>query len=120
VGAADLSSALAVSAPASHGVGAAGRCAAPRCGDGLAIRKQLAAGNPSNTNWQRDLWISDSRLADLAERQNQTDAAHDYWKNTVDVLSGIEERGLHLSPDDRRLLELLRQKVGGATPRPHG
>jgi hypothetical protein len=74
--------------------------AARAYGDGLAIRKQLTAGDPNNTQWQRDLSVSHWELADLPEWQNKTDAAHGYSKQALDVLSGIEERGLHLSPED--------------------
>jgi hypothetical protein len=35
-----------------------------------------------------------------------------YWKQAFDALSGIDKRGLHLSPEDRQFLETLRGKVG--------
>jgi hypothetical protein len=37
--------------------------------DGLAIRERLATADRSNTQWQRDLAISHSRLASVYERQ---------------------------------------------------
>jgi tetratricopeptide (TPR) repeat protein len=89
--------------------------AARSYGEALAIAKKLAAGDPSNTAWQRDVWVSYWRLADLAERQNKAEAKG-YWKQAFDVLSGIEKRGFHLSPEDRKYLKILRQKAG-ATPR---
>ena len=78
---------------------------------GLAVRKTLASSDLSNTVWQRDLWISYYKLADLAEKQNNSPEASTYWKQAFDVLSGIDKRGLHLSPGDRQLLETLRRKV---------
>ena len=33
----------------------------------------------------------------------------------LDVLSGIDKRGLHLSPEDQQRLETLRGKVGAET-----
>ena len=80
--------------------------------DGLGIRKKLAAGDPSNTEWKRDLSVSYWRMADLAEQQNNPREARTYWKQAFDVLSGIDKRGLHLSPEDRQFLETLREKVG--------
>jgi tetratricopeptide (TPR) repeat protein len=85
-------------------------------GEALGIAKKLAAGEPSNTGWQRDLSVSYWRLADLAERQKKAAEAKGYWKQAFDVLSGIEKRGLHLSPEDQKNLETLRQKAGVAVP----
>jgi hypothetical protein len=31
------------------------------------------------------------------------------------VLSGIDRRGLHLSPEDRQYLEILREKASGSS-----
>ena len=80
--------------------------------DGLTIRTQLAASDPGNTDWQRDLWVSYWKLADLAERQKHISEARGYWKQAFDVLSEIDKRGLHLSPEDRQHLHMLRQKAG--------
>jgi tetratricopeptide (TPR) repeat protein len=79
--------------------------------DSLAIRKTLAVRDPSNTEWQRDLMVSYRKLADLAERQKNISEARTYWTHAFDVLSGIDKRGLHLSPEDRQVLETLRGKV---------
>jgi hypothetical protein len=83
-------------------------------GDGLGIAKKLAARDRSNTQWQRDLWISFWRLADIAEGQEKADEAKGYWTQAFDVLSGIEKQGLQLSPQDRQSLETLRRKAGAA------
>jgi len=82
--------------------------------DSLAIRKKLAESDHSNTQWQRDLSVSYTKLAVLAERQRKTNEAQGYWQQALEVLSGIEKRGLHLSPEDRQWLEELRRKVGAA------
>ena len=86
--------------------------AAGAYGDSLAIAKKLAKAAPSNTGWQRDLWVSYWRLADLAEQQKKDSEAQGYWKKAFEVLSGIESRGLYLSPQDRQYLEILRSKAG--------
>jgi tetratricopeptide (TPR) repeat protein len=86
--------------------------AADAYGESLAIFKKLAEGDPTNTGWQRDLAYNYWRLAYLSERRNDDGEAKGYWKQAFDVLSGIEKRGLHLSPEDRKYLEILRQKAG--------
>jgi len=90
---------------------------AARCfGESLTIRKKLAAIDSTNTEWQRGLAISYAKLADLSELQNKAAKAKGYWKQAFEVLSGIEKRGLHLSPEDRQHLEILRRKAGVAVP----
>ncbi len=88
--------------------------AARAYGEGLAIRKKLAVGDPSNAKGQQDLWVSYWKLADLAERRNKASEAQVYWKQALDVFSGIEKRGLHLTPEDRQWLEILRRKACAA------
>ena len=79
--------------------------------ESLAIRKALAAGEPGNIQWQHDLTLSYVRVAALAERQKDPREARTYWKQAFDVLSGIDKRGLHLSPQERQVLEALSGKV---------
>ena len=90
--------------------------AAQTYGVGLAISKKLTVSDPSNTEWQRDLSEFYRELADVAERQKKADQARTYWKQAFDVLSSIDKRGLHLSPEDRQVLEILRVKVGANAP----
>lgn len=79
--------------------------------DSLAIAKTLAAGEPGNIQWEHDLTLSYVRVAALAERQKDPREARTYWKQAFDVLSGIDKRGLHLSPQERQVLEALSGKV---------
>jgi hypothetical protein len=79
--------------------------------DSLAIAKKLAAADPGNTQWQRDLWVSCWKLAKLAERRKKSDEALAFSKQALEILSGIEQRGLHLSPADLKFLAKLRKKV---------
>jgi len=83
--------------------------AARNYGEDLAIAEKLAARDPSNADWQRDIAVSCVRLADLAVRQENPNQARRYGKQAFDALSGIEKRGLHLSPGDRKILDLLRK-----------
>ena len=77
----------------------------------LSIRERLAASDPANAEWQRDLWVSYWRLADLCERQRKAAEARGWWRRAHDVLAGMKQRGLHLSPQDEQFLETLRRKV---------
>ena len=43
--------------------------------DGLAIREKLAAQDPSNTEWQRDLSVSFDRIGDVQSAQGNLEAA---------------------------------------------
>jgi tetratricopeptide (TPR) repeat protein len=93
--------------------------AAQAYNDALAIAKELADSYPRKARWQRVLSELYRSLADLAERQNKDSEAQDYWKQALDVLSDIENRGLHLSSEDRQWFERLRQKTGAATRQPY-
>jgi tetratricopeptide (TPR) repeat protein len=46
-----------------------------RTKDGLAIAEKLAAQDPSNTEWQRDLSISFDRIGDVQRAQGNLDGA---------------------------------------------
>jgi len=48
----------------------------------------------------------------VAERRKKSSEAQIYWKQAFEILSGIDKRGLHLSPEDREFLDTLRQKAG--------
>lgn len=80
------------------------------------LAQRLTGSHPRNTEWQRDLSVSYVKLASLAERREKANEAQAYWKQAFDILSAIDKRGLHLSPEDRRFLQALREKVkGGAS-----
>jgi hypothetical protein len=90
--------------------------AARNYGWGLAIIKKLVEADPSNAQWQRDLYMSYCKSADLAERRNKSTEAKGYWKQGFEVLSDIDKRGLHIQPEDWKNLEILRQKASATPP----
>ncbi len=77
-----------------------------------AIAQRLAASDPDNADWQRDLWVSYWKLADLSEKNGQAAEARETWRKAYRVIAGMKERGLHLSPQDEGFLQRLRQKAG--------
>ena len=78
----------------------------------LAIGEHVADQVPTNADWQRDLWVSHWKLASLAETSGRTDEAKTHWRKAYDQLSGMKQRGSHLTPNDEDCLKQLRAKVG--------
>jgi len=66
--------------------------AAQLYGEYLEIAKSLAARDAGNTQWQRDLFVSNWKLADLAEKRDQPQQARDYWRASYEALAGIERQ----------------------------
>lgn len=77
----------------------------------MEIARRLAAWDPGNAGWQRDLWVSFWKMADASEKLGQADAAG-WWRRAYDVLQSMKDRGMHISPDDEKWLERLRDKAG--------
>jgi tetratricopeptide (TPR) repeat protein len=82
---------------------------------GLAIRERLAAVDPSNTLWQRDLIVSHWRLAAVAERRGDGDAAVRAFGAALSLAERLAADG-RLAPVDAYFPEELRRRlaaVGG-------
>lgn len=75
----------------------------------LALSEKLVTVDPCNAGWQRDLWVSYLKIAQTVE-QTGAGGASSFWKKAFDQLSGIERRGLFMSPEDQRALDWLRRK----------
>ncbi len=78
----------------------------------LEVQQRLAASDPANAARQRDLWVSHWEIANLLEKQGAA-AAQQHWRAAHDILAGMVQAGLHVSPDDRGFLERMRAKVCG-------
>ena len=72
---------------------------------------RLAAADPGNPGWQRDLWGSYWRMGKMTE-QSQVDNARQWWQKAYDVLSEMQRRGLFVSSQDERFLDQLLNKLG--------
>ncbi len=79
--------------------------------ESLGVRERLAAADPSNAGWQRDLVVSCWRMADIAEKAGQGDAQV-WWRKAYEQLAGMKQRGVML-PTDEQYLGVLREKAGG-------
>jgi len=78
----------------------------------VSIAQRLAGADPAHAGWQRDLWLSCCKMADVLERSGKSEAGN-WWRRAFEVLDGMKRRGLFVSPADERVLDQLRQKVGG-------
>ena len=86
----------------------AGALAAYR--ESLAVRQHLALADPSNSGWQRDLFVSYSRMAMMAEQSNSGEA-HEWWRKAYETLSALKQRGILLPTDEPYLMQ-LKAKLG--------
>ncbi|HZZ79845.1 MAG TPA: tetratricopeptide repeat protein [Gemmataceae bacterium] len=78
---------------------------------GLQIRQELADADPHSAQAKRDLWVSHGKIANVLEEQEKPEAdAH--WRAARDILAGMVDAGLHVSPQDLGFLERLRKKLG--------
>jgi hypothetical protein len=71
--------------------------------DGLAIRQKLAAQDPSNSEWQRDVWVSMWRLAAI-------DGGGVSWTEVLERMEAMKARGV-LLPTDEPFLEQARAQA---------
>jgi hypothetical protein len=78
---------------------------------GLAIARKLAEADETNAQMQRDLAISYSKQATIAEQQGDPVAARGWWRKCLDVFESMASRGWHISPGDLRFIEFLKDKL---------
>ncbi|MBS0179742.1 MAG: hypothetical protein JSR20_13380, partial [Nitrospira sp.] len=57
--------------------------------DGLTIAKSLAASDPGNTDWQRDLSVSHDRLGDVARAQGQLNQAAQAYRDSLGIRKSL-------------------------------
>jgi len=76
--------------------------------------QRLAAADPGNAGWQRDLWVSHRRIADMMERTGHPDEARQWWQQAHDTLLDMKQSGVFASAQDEQSLEQLRAKLGEA------
>lgn len=72
------------------------------------VIQRLAAADPSNAGWQRDLFVSYWRMADMAEKSGTGDAIG-WWRKAYDQLAGMKQRGV-MVPTDEQYLPVLKGK----------
>ncbi|MEM7457737.1 MAG: hypothetical protein AAF456_25660, partial [Planctomycetota bacterium] len=75
-------------------------------------RERLAASDPGNASWQRDLAVSHSKIAQLAEKVEIQPAAMEAYKKCFDVLQGMKDRNLHFDPALEGYYQMLKEGFG--------
>ena len=70
---------------------------------GLAIREHLAAADPGNAEWQRDLIVSYAKLA-------EAEPGGGWWAKGLAVAERLGAEG-RLAPRDAWMIDMLRKKA---------
>jgi hypothetical protein len=78
--------------------------------ESIRIAQRLTESDLGNAVWQRELWVSHYRIADLLEKQADAKAI-DHWRKAHDILANMIRQSLHVSPQDREFLQQLRAKL---------
>jgi hypothetical protein len=81
-------------------------------GAGLAIAERLAAADPGNAQWRRDLWIACWKVANLLELSGDPSATA-HWRRALDTRSAVKQAGMYVFPGDEQFYQRLRDKLGG-------
>jgi hypothetical protein len=74
---------------------------------GLAIREQLAARDPGNAQWQRDLVLSLNNLANVYNAKKEHDETNRWRRRCHQQLRYMKEAGMHLDESLVKLCEWL-------------
>ena len=80
-------------------------------GQSRATAERLAAADPSNAGWQRDLAVSHYNPGEIADRQGHADLLRQHWGEVLGIYAAMQQRGLHVSPADLAELEASRARV---------
>ena len=80
----------------------------------LAIRERLAAQDPQNAGWQRDLAVSFSMLYHSNHAAGNDEEAARALHRCHEVLERMRRAGMYLDPPLQQLLEQLDEQLGGS------
>jgi tetratricopeptide (TPR) repeat protein len=86
--------------------------------EGLAIRRDLAARNPDNLGYQRDVYVSEFKLGTVQEALGEPAAAAELYRSALERnarLIAVDPSRAEYA-DDRRVLEGRLAAVTGAAP----
>ncbi len=81
----------------------------------LKIAERLAAADPGNAGWQRDLIVSHWKLADLLEKMadRQAEAAA-HWSSALEIARRLADEG-RLASADGYFVEELERRLAAAS-----
>jgi hypothetical protein len=72
--------------------------------------KLLARSDSYNGGWQRDLWVSYWRMADINEKIGDESSAT-WWRKAIDQLNMMKMSGMFISKEDVQYLDILKDKI---------
>jgi tetratricopeptide (TPR) repeat protein len=78
--------------------------------DSLAIAEKLAAQDPSNSGWQRDLIVSNVKLAEVAEKAGKGAVARGQYQAALEIAVALRDAG-RLAPVDAWMVEDLEARL---------
>jgi tetratricopeptide (TPR) repeat protein len=77
--------------------------------DGMRVAETLAAADPGNSDWQRDLIVSNVKLAAPAEAA-EPERAREHYAEALRIARALEESG-RLAPVDSGMVEELKRRL---------
>ncbi len=80
-------------------------------GASLAIGERLAAQDPGNAAWQRDLVVSNVKMAEVATgEEGRAAEARSHYEAALAIATGLHESG-RLAPRDAWMVEDLESRL---------
>ena len=76
--------------------------------------EKLAAQDPGNAGWQRDLIVSHWKLADLAEQRREEAEARRQWQAALEIAKDLDAGG-RLAPTDAYFIGTIEARLSALT-----
>lgn len=83
----------------------------------LAIFERLAAADPGNAEWQRDVIVSNVKLAEIVGRAGESGAARAHYQAAMSIALELQASG-RLAPRDAWMVGELERRLGAAAGKP--
>lgn len=81
-----------------------------------AIFERLAAADPGNAGWQRDLIVSNVKLAEIAGQAGETTVARGHYRAALEIAMDLQARG-RLAPADAWMVGELEARLAALSDR---
>jgi hypothetical protein len=81
-----------------------------------AVAERLAAADPGNAEWQRDLIVSNVKLAEVATAQDQQGRAAECYRAALAIAQRLTDAG-RLAPSDAWMVDELERRLAATGAR---
>jgi tetratricopeptide (TPR) repeat protein len=81
----------------------------------LAIFERLAQADPGNAGWQRDLIVSNVKLAEIAGQANEGAKARAHYQAALEIAAALQATG-RLAPRDAWMVGDLEARLATLPP----